>query len=143
MSRFEYKQFYKRLLPHIHPPDAVFFITFRLADSIPKSVIREYRAKRDWLDNELKRIGRQKSTETTKTQTQSLLEFRRTWFKRLEDILDTGKDSPLWLDKHEIRQIIAEKLLEGDTKKYRLAARMLSERAARLHPAGTHNGRLA
>lgn len=122
MSGFEYKQYYERLLPHIHPPDAVFFITFRLADSIPKSVIREYKSKKDWLDNELRRIERQKSAETSKKQRQSLLEFRRTWFKRFEEILDSGKDSPLWLGTDAIRQIVAEKLLEDDIKKYRLDA---------------------
>jgi len=37
MGWLEYKQFYARRLPHIHPPDAVFFITFRLADSIPRA----------------------------------------------------------------------------------------------------------
>ena len=42
MSLNVYKQFYERHLPHIHPPDATFFITFRLAGSIPKAIIREY-----------------------------------------------------------------------------------------------------
>lgn len=120
MSWLEYKQYYERVLPHIHPPDATFFITFRLANSIPKTVIREYKAKKEWLDNELKRIERRK--ETTEKQMQSLLEFRRQWFKRFEEILDAGKNSPLWLGKSEIRQIVAEKFLEDDNHKYRLDA---------------------
>jgi REP element-mobilizing transposase RayT len=122
MSQFEYKQFYERFLPHIHPPDAAFFITFRLADSIPKSIIREYKVKKDWLNNELKRIGSQRSNENSKKQIESLLEFRRAWFKRFEDILDAGRNSPMWLGNIEIREVVAEKLLEDDTKKYRLDA---------------------
>lgn len=118
MNNFEYKQFYERRFPHIQPPDATFFITFRLAGSIPQAVIREYKAKKDWLENELKRIGRKDNAE----QMQSLLEFRRTWFKRFEDILDKAKDSPLWLGNDAVRQIVADKLLEDNPKKYRLDA---------------------
>lgn len=122
MSWLEYKQFYARRLPHIHPPDAVFFITFRLADSIPKSVIKEYKSQKDWLDSELRRIECRKSAGTSKKQMESLLAFRRAWFKRFEDILDAGKNSPLWLGNNEIRKIIAAKLIEDDLKKYRLDA---------------------
>ena len=124
MSLNVYKQFYERHLPHIHPPDATFFITFRLAGSIPKAVIREYKAKKVWLDNELERIERKKSDNSSETikQYQSLLDFERTWFKRFEEILDAGKDSPLWLGITEIRQIVADKMLEDEAKKYRLDA---------------------
>lgn len=34
-------QFYRRKLPHYQPHDAIFFITFRLAGSLPKNVIIE------------------------------------------------------------------------------------------------------
>lgn len=122
MSWHEYKQFYERHLPHIHPPDAVFFVTFRLADSIPQSVIREYKAKKNWLDNELTRIRRQNSAGTHEKQIQSLLEFRRARFKRFEDILDAGENSPLWLDNDAVKKIVAAKLIEDDLKKYRLDA---------------------
>ena len=125
MSKFEYKGYYERSLPHIHPPDAIFFITFRLFGSIPKATIREYKAKKDWLDNELERISHRKDNEpsnTIQSQYQSLVEFQRTWFKKFEDILDTAKDGPMWLGENEIRQIVADKLLEDDGNKYRLDA---------------------
>lgn len=35
--------FYRRNLPHVHPVDSVFFITFRLADSLPTHILQELR----------------------------------------------------------------------------------------------------
>ena len=37
---------YKRNLPHIHPEKGIFFITFRLAGTIPKSVLLDLLEKR-------------------------------------------------------------------------------------------------
>jgi REP element-mobilizing transposase RayT len=125
MSKSEYKQYYERHRPHIHPPDATFFITFRLFGSIPKAVIREYLAKKDWLNKELQRIENKTKNEPDKiveTQQQILLDFKRTWFKKFEDILDLAKDGPMWLSIDEVRQIVAKKLQEDDEKKYRLDA---------------------
>jgi len=47
MGNFAYKQFSERHRPHIHPPGSVLFVTYRLAGSIPKSTVREYRAKKE------------------------------------------------------------------------------------------------
>ncbi len=125
MSHFEYKQFYERNRPHIHPPDATLFVTFRLAGSIPKSTIKEYQARKEWLDKELLRIGREVTTnpsESAEKQQERLVEFHRSWFRKFEDILHDAKDGPMWLGESEIRQIVADKLLEDDGKKYRLDA---------------------
>jgi putative transposase len=125
MSKSGYKQHYERNLPHIHPPDSIFFVTFRLVDSIPKIIVKQYQSKKVWLENELRRITDKKDIELSeiiKIQQQSLLEFRRTWFKKYEDILDKAKDCPMWLGESEVRQIVSKKLHEDDGKKYRLDA---------------------
>jgi len=38
------KQFYRRCLPHWQIPEATYFITYRLAGSIPMAVVRQIRA---------------------------------------------------------------------------------------------------
>jgi len=38
MSTLEYQISYRRHLPHLQPPGAILFITFRLAGSIPVEV---------------------------------------------------------------------------------------------------------
>jgi len=47
-----YKQFYRRTLPHIQPPNATFFVTFRLAGSVPKSVLEQWKQEKRWLEAE-------------------------------------------------------------------------------------------
>ncbi|MDQ2920009.1 MAG: hypothetical protein M3R52_00115 [Acidobacteriota bacterium] len=55
MGQFGYKQFAERHRPHIHPPGATLFVTYRLAGSIPKSTVRHYKATKQWLNNQLER----------------------------------------------------------------------------------------
>jgi len=55
VSNLDYKQFAERHRPRIHPPGAILFLTYRLAGSIPKATVREYKAKKEWLENELNR----------------------------------------------------------------------------------------
>ncbi len=118
MGNFEYKQFYERKRPHIHPPGATLFVTFRLAGSIPKSTLIEYRAKKEWLDKEVKRIERQ----TDANQRERLFEFQRNWFRKFEEVLHAAKCGPLWLGENDVRDIVADKLQDDDGKKYRLDA---------------------
>jgi hypothetical protein len=57
MGNLDYKQFSERHRPHIHPPDSILFVTYRLAGSIPRATVRQYKAKKDWLVNQLARIN--------------------------------------------------------------------------------------
>ena len=41
------KIYYERNLPHWHPPGATFFLTYRLAGSIPLAVLRQMKADSD------------------------------------------------------------------------------------------------
>jgi hypothetical protein len=51
-----YREFYHRHLPHWQPPDATLFVTFRLAGSLPQTVIEELRKERDVAKRELAQI---------------------------------------------------------------------------------------
>jgi len=53
---FEYKQFYRRKLPHIHSPGAILFVTFRLAGSIRKTLIDQWKLEKQLIESELKKI---------------------------------------------------------------------------------------
>jgi len=78
---YEYKQFSKRKLPHIHSPGSTIFTTFRLAGSIPKSTLNEWLAEKSLKD---------KTVVTTEEE----IEFRRRWFARFEEILDKAVMGP-------------------------------------------------
>jgi hypothetical protein len=53
-DRLGYKSFYRRNLPHIQPVDATLFLTFRLAGSLPKEVLREMMEERSKIEKLLK-----------------------------------------------------------------------------------------
>lgn len=109
MTPFDYRQFYRRNLPHIHSPGSTLFTTFRLADSIQASVVSEYRNERILKERESKADP-------------GLAEFYREWFLKFDTILDKATSGPTWLAIPEVRSVVYEKLLKDDVSKYRLDA---------------------
>jgi REP element-mobilizing transposase RayT len=79
----ERKEEYRRKLPHIVPANTVFFITYRIAGSLPLSIINKYQ-----IDKKTKEIPPK-------------------YFEIIEDYLDTQKAI---LTKKEIAKIIEESL---------------------------------
>lgn len=45
MPNLDYQEFTRRRRPHLNPPDGTYFLTFRLADSIPRSEVRFHKGK--------------------------------------------------------------------------------------------------
>ncbi|HUR98190.1 MAG TPA: hypothetical protein VMZ26_09025 [Pyrinomonadaceae bacterium] len=107
---YEYKQFSRRKLPHIHSPGSTIFTTFRLAGSIPKNVLSQWVAEKSLRD---------KAMISTPEPT---IEFQRRWFGRFEEILDRAASGPRWLADSKIAQIVADSLRYRDGRVYDLAA---------------------
>ena len=109
-----YKQNYRRNLPHLQPAGAFFFLTFRLAGSLPQSVVRQYKREQQWLAH----LAR----KNPELYDQVKEEFERAWFHKFESILDGEETGPLWLKNGNVADIIAEALHHRDGKLYRLDA---------------------
>ena len=116
MSTLDYKPSYRRRLPHIQPPGAIFFITFRLAGSIPASVLRA-------LVEERKRIEQlcAKIANNTERNRRENLEHRRL-FGKIDKVLDSANADPLWLRNAAIAQLVCDSLHHLDHQKYTLEA---------------------
>jgi len=89
--------YYQRNLPHIMPPGATLFITFRLAGSLPGQVIEQL--KKEYSQPE----------HTHEDPTQSYARQRR-YFGAFDQLLDTGNKGPTWLRQAEIAAIVVEAL---------------------------------
>jgi len=113
---YRYKQYRRRNLPHIHSPGAILFVTFRLAGSIPQSVLKEWKAEKIWLEQEIQRV------EKDVNQWARLLDFHRRWFKKFEDILHQAAIGPTWLKDQEVAKLVADSLHYRDGEVYRLDA---------------------
>jgi putative transposase len=110
---FEYKQFYRRKLPHIHSPGATLFVTFRLAGSIPKRLLDQWKRERNDLD---------RRSEGEADTDQLNLDFHRRWFGLFEDALHHAGTGPLWLGEPTVADAVAESLVYRDAKDYSLIA---------------------
>jgi len=125
VGHLDYKNFTRRHRPHIHPISAVLFLTYRLVGTVPKESLRLYKAKGEWLRNEVDRIiadVANSGDHLAKQQLDRLDQFERDWFLKFEDILHKSQFGPSWLKEDQIAQTVAEGLQELDGKAYRLDA---------------------
>jgi REP element-mobilizing transposase RayT len=123
LANLDYKQFTRRHRPHIHPPGGVLFVTYRLAGSVPKSVVSDYRARRLWLENELKRARSaaegNEALELTKW-VERIEDFNRDWFLKFEAILHQANIGPMWMKDKRVADTVADSLRVLDGKAFRL-----------------------
>lgn len=105
--------FYRRYLPHWQEPGAEYFVTFRLAGSLPKDVIQQLKDSRDILKKDFDenvdyRLRNRRSDAL--------------FFKKYESLLERQSTGPHWLKKKSIAAIVMEALHFRDHKEYDLYA---------------------
>jgi putative transposase len=111
-----HREFYRRHLPHWQPEGATLFITFRLAGSLPQTVIAELLAERERKERALAHID-----DTTIRQEKAYLEERRA-FGRWDQALHTIHAGPRWLSEPRIAELVAKSLHYRDARVYTLIA---------------------
>jgi len=116
MNKLSYKFSYHRRLPHIQPQVAIFFVTSRLAGSLPIDVIEKLHCERDIIDTELAKIvDKQERTE------KAYLESRRL-FGKWDKALDASGTGIKYLANAQIAKLVVESLHFRDGKVYELIA---------------------
>ena len=108
------KEFYRRRLPHYQPHGATFFITSRLAGSLPSDVIVNLMRERD---EGLATMGREKD-EVRRKRMES--EEHRRYFGKLDRYLESVSTGPDWLRQHDVASLVSEAIHHRDGKKYDL-----------------------
>src|SRR5680860_376266 len=107
------KIIYKNQLPHIAPVGAIFFVTFRLGDSLPVQLVKEMRIK---MDASIKKLE-QKKPYRYKLMIQKQ---RKIFFKNYDHQLDVFPYGECHLKDPIIANIVETKLHELDRKIYDL-----------------------
>ena len=110
--------FYKRNLPHIHPRDGIFFITFRLADSLPTNVLEKLKEEKD---SEIKLLEK-KFNKNKKEFDREKYNLEKRYFAKFDKWLDRSSEGPKWLKDVLIATTIANKIHELNSTRYRLIA---------------------
>lgn len=109
-------RFYHRKLPHFQPAEATFFVTFRLAGSIPVEVIRRLRENYELVQ---KGILEQKDL-TEKERRELIYAEQKRLFAATDDFLDMNLNEPYWLREKEVAEIVEEAMHYRDGKQYDL-----------------------
>ncbi len=115
---FEYKQFYRRKLPHRHAPGSTLFITFRLAGAVPKPVLKQWKLEKDYIQKQFERAKKVGDENLESVWT----EFHRNWFAKFESILDQADHGPVWLKDDRIAQLVFDSILHRNDREYSLFA---------------------
>jgi putative transposase len=103
------KYFYKRKLPHWQPPDETFFVTYRLAGSLPVSVINSLKENYILLKNQPDDQGTERAGV-----------LREDHFHAFDNALEKNLNEPHWIRNNEVANIIMESLLFNNNKQYTL-----------------------
>ncbi|HKI47404.1 MAG TPA: transposase [Balneolales bacterium] len=105
--------YYRRHLPHWQPGNATYFITFRLAGSLPSSATTRLKHKKIELQN---RLSENKLNSKLSSNIQTKI------IRAYEDILDSKGGGPHWLARKDIAEIFKESIEYRNHKKYDLIA---------------------
>ena len=104
MNPLDYQYFYRKNLPHFQPPGASLFVTFRLAGSIPVTLLAQWKNEAEHIKSVLAEIS---DPDEYMRQIES---ERRRWFGRWDNTLDTTTTGPFWLNEPRIAELIANSL---------------------------------
>jgi REP element-mobilizing transposase RayT len=101
-------------LPHWEMEGGVYFVTFRLADSLPQRVLKLYQAEREEILERAKRPGR----ELTPLEQQKLADM---FSEKIDGFLDSGAGER-YMENPQIARLVAEALMRFDGERYHLYA---------------------
>jgi REP element-mobilizing transposase RayT len=116
MNNLDYKEFYRRNLPHIQPGGSTFLINFRLAGSLPQFVIEQLKADAEQLERKLQAISDSSERLLLKDQEQRKL------FGKWDDALHKSQTGPFYLKDDAIAEIVANAIRYHDGKWFELIA---------------------
>ncbi|KAB2924350.1 MAG: hypothetical protein F9K22_06520 [Bacteroidetes bacterium] len=109
------RPYYRRHLPHFHPSAAVYFVTFRLAGSLPGHVLNQVRQERQFLKERIAAGFPNMNREAVRS-------MHRIHFERIEQSLDSVSTGPRWLERSDCASTVLEAVRFHDVRSYDLIA---------------------
>jgi len=108
------KIYYRRNLPHYQPTGATFFITFRLAGSLPDEVIVRLKEEHQLSEQLLLKI------KDEKLRKKKIADRHKQYFNNFDKMLDKAVNGKDWLKDERVAKTIAEAIHFCDKKVYDL-----------------------
>jgi putative transposase len=104
-NNLSFREFYRRRLPHIQIAGATYFITFRLANSLPPEALEKLAAERQYIHR------------LPESQKESA---HRAWFAKYDDYLDRALYGNLYLKNEQVADLVSDAIRFRDGKAYDL-----------------------
>lgn len=117
-DRLEHRLFYRRFLPHYQPAEGIFFVTYRLAFSLPQKVLQQQQQK--LLEAEKRAQGLD-----TREQQELYRAYQKIIFGIEDRFLGKYTDGPHWLIQDGIANIVLENLHFHNMTRYELICALL------------------
>ena len=118
--------FFRRNLPHYHLPDATYFITLRLAGSLPFEIVARLQ---EAYEEEQRRLARQFSGNALR---EARHQAQKRYFARIDGLLDQALYGPRWLARPECATIVMQTIHALAPEQYHLHAFCLMSNHAHL-----------
>ncbi len=112
----KYRPFYKRHLPHHQPSDAVIFVTFRLAGSLPRTLVMQMEEEKEFWESVVN------NPNSTPEQVQQAKIKLQDVFGKWEKALDAAEYGPKWLSDQRVARLVSDSILYRHGKVYTLYA---------------------
>jgi REP element-mobilizing transposase RayT len=108
--------YYRRFLPHYQPLFATYFVTFRLAESLPVNVVLRLIEEQQNKEKIIEKLS------SKKEQSRMRKELQQVYFEKFDEELDKGLFGPQWLKGPAVADLVAKKIKIRDGKNYDLLA---------------------
>jgi len=105
----------KRNLPHWQQSDGVYFITFRLKNSLPKSIITQLQDEKMVAELTLKQRGL-----PNQDLKKDLKKLHHLYFGKFDEQLEQNKEGPHFLSQPNLAKIVADAILYFDNERYKV-----------------------
>jgi len=96
------RTFYRRHLPHYQPPEATYFVTFRLAGSLPGETIERLKQER------VRTLQQIAGTKENERRAEEFHNYQISYFEQFDELLDRSTVSPQWLNDDRIAKIVVD-----------------------------------
>ncbi len=110
------KIYYRRNLPHYHPLNSCYFITFRLTNSLPWKIIKDLKEEFEF---ERKKLN---SIKELKLKEKELYAHEKRYFGKFDSLLDFPEFGYTWMKDEKIAKIVYDAIQSKNNKKYELIA---------------------
>lgn len=110
--------YYKRFLPHVQPIGDTFFITTRLAGSMP---ISSFKTLQEWKNESITKIRKERGADATFCK-EEITKIQKRYFQRFDEQMDKAAFGPTFLSNAAVAKLVADKFHEYDRNFYDLIA---------------------